>query len=91
MEQVVERDGGIMNNRERALELLENAYEETLWQMFRYLHADMYIKALIFSILNQANEKQLKDFITFFTETDVEAARRYTGLLEDLKEDLNKP
>ena len=67
---MVERDGGIMNNRERALELLENANEETLWQMFIYLHDEKLIKAHVFSILNQANEKQLKYFIKFFSEQD---------------------
>ena len=58
--------GESMNNRERALELLESADEETLWQMFRYLHNERFIDGHIFAILNINNDKSLKEFIEFF-------------------------
>lgn len=51
-----------------ALSLLKKADEETLWLMFRFLHDEEFIRGHILSMLNQATEKQLSDFIIFFGE-----------------------
>ncbi len=50
----------------KALKLLEQADEETINQMFRFLHNEKHIRDTIFGVLTNTNEKELERFIIFF-------------------------